>query len=149
MKRLFFIPILLLLFDCNVNAQDLVLTSDNDTINCKITKVDSKYVYVSSKTIIENNIFNNVDFYTCQNPSINNPFGFVEENKLGFQTMNTGNTWDKRTVIYALNMKNACSMYFIGLDIYGSIHGNGNIIRNRLNVIILLNLSVALQVLIK
>lgn len=49
MKKLFIFLISLFLFTCNLQAQDLIVTSSGDSINCKITKTTKEYTYFTFK----------------------------------------------------------------------------------------------------
>ncbi|GHS85759.1 hypothetical protein FACS1894201_05850 [Bacteroidia bacterium] len=49
MKNLFLLIINLLVIVCGLQAQDLIVTSEGDTINCKITKTTKDYVHFTFK----------------------------------------------------------------------------------------------------
>jgi hypothetical protein len=47
--KYFFVTVCLTIFTMSLYAQDLIVTSENDSINCKITKVKSDYIYFVCK----------------------------------------------------------------------------------------------------
>jgi len=49
MKKLILFSICLLTVVCTLQAQDLIVTNDGDSINCKITKTTKEYVYFTFK----------------------------------------------------------------------------------------------------
>ena len=85
MKRIFFLLCLIAIIN-SMSAQDLVVTSDGDSINCKITKVEKHHIYFTFKynEEIRNTLFAIADIknYQYNFYSTNEvPGGMVLKNK--------------------------------------------------------------------
>ena len=49
MKKIFVFGISLFAIICNLQAQDLIVTNNGDSINCKITNITKEYVHFTFK----------------------------------------------------------------------------------------------------